>query len=365
MLSQEISEIKQQIDGWTGEIRFVDLLQHHYGFQVQSAQPIAGVLCLDTNQGIFGCKRVRARDLESYKLLVQVAPWMKSSTNGSIEIPFPIPSNKNEKYILSGFARKYVVYPWIHGEKMDWDHTHDWLDATAQLAFFHKQSSLWEPSQQQTVKWMNQNRIQKEQAQKHEIYILASKWTEIPNQVDRTLSQMGTYYQSLLESIQEYDEKMNGHQIREQSRVNGKLCHNNCSRKNWIRTKTGTVQLLDWNDVSYDVRTKDLSFWLLTAYRSTGSKELITQILHNYQQIHPIEEEEHSLIYGHLLYPDHYLFECKQIFEDQIYYETTACKKLMEAKDITQKRIDFASWYVQMIEQEFSMKIPTLDWVHL
>lgn len=357
--------MKQQTDEWIGEIRFVDLLQYHYDFQVHQVQPIEGVLRLDTNQGMFGCKRVRAKEVESYKLLIQVAPWMKSSTNGTIKIPSPIRSHKNEKYILSGFARKYVIYPWIQGEKMDWNQAKDWMDATAQLALFHKQSSRWEPELQQKVKWINQFQLQKEEAQKHEIYTLASKWTQIPNEVDRTLSQMGTYYQSLLESIQEYDEKINGSQIREQSRVNGKLCHNNCSKKNWIRSKSNAVQLIDWNNLSYDVRTKDLGFWLLTAYRSTGSKELITQIINQYQQIHPIEEEEHSLIYGQLLYPDHYLFECKQIFEEQIYYETTACRKLTEAKEITQKRIAFASWYVQMVKQEYNQKIPILDWVHL
>lgn len=364
MLSQERSEIKQQLDEWTGEIRFADLLQYHFGFHVHSAKPIAGVICLDTDQGTFGCKRVRAGDVESYRLLIKVAPWMKSSTNGAIEMTSPIQSDKNEKYILSGFARKYVIYPWIQGKKLDWDQAKDWLEATAQLAYFHKESSQWEPEQQQKIVWPDLPRIQKEEAQKHEIYTLASKWTQIPTEVDRTLSQLGTYYQSLMESIQEYDEKINGSKIREQSRVNGKLCHHNCTRKNWIRTKSNGVQLIDWNNLSYDVRTKDLGFWVLNTYRSTGSKELITQILHQYHQDHPIEEEEHSLIYGHLLYPDHYLYECKQIFEEQIYYETTACKKLTEAKDITQKRIAFASWYARMVKQEFNKKIPLLEWVH-
>ncbi|TCP64240.1 phosphotransferase [Baia soyae] len=365
MLSQDSREVAEQLDQWTGEIHFTQLLEYHYGFQVLSARPIAGVIYLETDQGPYGCKRIKKSELDSYKLMVQVAPWMESLSDPVMEIPMPRSSLKNEKHVLTGFARNYVIYPWIHGESMSWNHEQDWLDATVQLASFHKQSAEWEPEKKK-MKWTDPSEIQKEEAHKHEIYTLAAKWTEIPNQVDITLSRMGTYYQSLLESIQEYDEKISGQAIREQSRVNGKLCHNNCSRKNWIRTENhNKAQLIDWNQLSHQVRTKDVGDWLLTAYRSTGSKELITRIIKQYDQVHPVEEEEHALIYSRLIYPDHYLFECKQIFEEQIYFETTACKKLTEAKEITSKKIAFASWYVEMMKQEYNKKVPTLYWVHL
>lgn len=358
-----VHELEKRLDRWTGELRLTELLKHHYEIEVQQVEAIRGVCKLYAKDGTYVLKRVHPKDKERWNLITDLAPWMEENTNGVIRIPCPMVSKRNKQPVLHGFARSYVCLPWMNGSDFDWNQPEGWLKATRYLATFHQASAAWNPTKKyKTEKMKDRLNSWKEQTQKHEIFTLASKWTHIPNEVDTVIAKSGIYYQGLLESLLEYDQKSEGPSIRKETEKYGKLCHNRIYRHNWIKQKKECV-LLDWNHLSQDVRSSDLAKWILHVYGSTGSLPLVEQVIRNYHEVNPIQEGEHALIYSQIVYPERYLYECKQIYEEQSYYETTALKKLAQAKELEQKRIQFANEYWGLLRDQFGITINKFDWI--
>lgn len=358
-------EIMEVVSQWTGEDRLDDLLSHHYGLNLIKAKPVGGVLRIKTDRGSFALKRIRQGEKERWKMLFDWKKYLSEGNNKLSSLPETTLSNKP---FFRGFRHSYVLLPWVRGHKIQFTRKEDWQRVTAKLARFHEDSKGFIPSTSyreltHTDRW--KNRWEKE-VQLSEIFHLAAKWTTSPTAADRFWLRTASYTTSILENLMEYYDKIDGNKICRDSEEHGKLCHGNLHGSNIIESRNRDIHFIDWNEAVFNVRTHDVAQWLTYAYGKTGSKEVIKEILSTYQNVSPLMEEEYSLIYARLLYPERLIRTLETVYERDEHQENheAAAAVIKKLTKMEEKKSAFFQTFSSLVKDEYNVKIPVLDWMH-
>jgi CotS family spore coat protein len=354
-----------EVAEWTGEERLSDLLNHHYGIRLKGAEPVRGVLKLQTDQGPFVLKRVRHGEKDRWKMVAELARHLEKSGSEDIRIPGPLFTSSGRLY-FHGYRFPYVVLPWLEGESLSFKRSDDWRRATRALARFHRSTSGFSPASSyrqydRTGKWMSE---WKNAYQQLEIFRLAAKWTPNPTEADQSWLETAAYISGVMENLLEYYRKISGDELCEKSIQSGKCCHNRLHRHNLLADGEGCVHFVDWNQAVLDVRTRDLAQWLFYAYGRTGSREILTAVLKAYQDVAPLEEGEYSLVYARLLFPEKLFNTLSRVYQKQDISLHSAAPDIRNAVQTEEKKAGLIHEYTDVAKEVFQVTIPKLDWLH-
>lgn len=351
---------QEEITQLTGEKRLVDYLWHHYHQKLLKVKPIRGVLRLKTDKGTYVLKKVDPKDKARWKLIDELA----AALHGRFVIPAPIKTMSGQ-LIFDGFQNKYVLLPWIKGSRVRLQKKREWKKISRRLALFHWSSKDFTPTHsyrkyQQSDRWYQK---WKNAYRQLELFQLAAKLTKQPTEADQSWLEVASYSLTVMENLMKYFDKIDGKKCIKEISKQGKVCHGNLNRHNILIDPDQQVQLVDWNQVTLDVRTTDLAQWLQYAYRRTGSSEILAAILHGYQQISPLLDEDYALIYARFLYPDRLIKVLQQIYEDQTLPITAGAPSIYTAAKWEEQKVRLLTRYPIMVQNYFGVTIPQIDWL--
>lgn len=360
-----MSEVLDQLKYWTGEDRLGSLIEHYYDMKLTGVEPIRGVIKLTTeNHGELALKRIRLGEKDRYRLLNELVEHTDKVTERSMQLVKPILTTNNQ-FIIHGFRHSFVLLPWVKGQEMELKTADEWTAVSRSLAGFHQSTRGFVPayayrSYQGTGKWSSQWK----EAYKHgETCQLAATWAKTQSAMDQLWLNSAAYTLSLIEDVLTYFENMDGDQISLSSIRHGKACHGNLHRFNILQDEEKT-QFVDWNELTLDVRAYDLANWLFYAYGKTGSEEIFTAILKGYNEVSTIEEEEYSLIYARLIFPDQLVDVLQAYYEEQNVGAEEAVSYLQSAQKVEDHRAQMLRKYVQVLKEEFAVSVPVVGWLH-
>lgn len=343
------------------EKRLIDYLKHHYDQQVIGVKPVRGVMKIKTEQGTYALKRVDSKDKECWRLIEELSTHLR----GKFYIPAPV-QTKSGQQMFDGFQHKYVLLPWISAKPLSFRTTSDWIKASRELAVFHQYNKDFSPvhNYRQLNQAENWSRIWKNAHRHMELYHLAAKWTREPTQTDESWLEVAGYSMSLLENLIRYREKLGGNQLIRSLSEFGKVCHGKLRRHHFLMDhQEQQIHLVGWDHIVLDNRTTDLAQYLITAYRRTGSGELLAKILREYQKVTPLVEEEYALIYTRLLYPERLIRVLRSVYEDQTLPLTAGAPSIFSAAKLEEDKISLIKHYVEMLQSEFQVTIPQIEWM--
>lgn len=360
---KSMSDPAGQLKEWTGEARLPELVQHHYGIQIQEVQPVGGVLRLDSDQGVFALKRVRVREELRWKWIRELADFLPDSGEGILTGPI---RSRGGGVTVSGHHQRYVLLPWIPGEIRDLREEGGWEATARALAEFHVSTQGFAPSRSAASGWIHTGhwrRIWRDLARQVDMFKLAANLNGDPSPVDQLWSRQCAYAEGMLETADRYFEKLGGDQTVVATRKGGEVCHCNIHRRNLIWVAEGRVQLIDWNRAVLDVRSRDLARLILYSYGRTGSCEPTTMILKAYQEIAPLEEVEYALIYAQLLFPHRVLRSLQRIYQEQKIPRHLAKGHLSSVMETEDRKEGLLQEFPRLVQRDFHVSIPRVDWL--
>lgn len=355
-----MAEIVDHVREWTGEPRLDVLLEHYYDLRLQSAEPHAGVLMVETDKGSYAVKRMRNREETTWSLIERIADHVKQA--GFI-IPVPVRTQQGKR-TFPGFAHRYLLLPWQEGHPVEkWD-SDEWLQVSRHLALFHTATKDWNLEEQRVPcfhlgKWTE---LWRECRQKMTIFQMAADLASERQEMDDLWLNHTTFVDTMAENAVQYLEKAGGDRICLDMSECGKACHGNLHRRNLLRTAEG-VQLIDWRHLVVDVRARDLAQWLIYAYGRTGHPEIVVPLLRAYQSVSPLKEEEYQLVYAQFLFPHRIAHILYQIYDRQKYSAHQAAVYLNEAVKVEEKKLALIRRFPDLIRDAFGVAVPKVDWL--
>ncbi|SEN56769.1 phosphotransferase [Lihuaxuella thermophila] len=355
----------KEVAAWTGEENLSDLLHHHYGIRLKGAEPVRGVLKLQTDEGPFVLKRVRSGEKDRWKWVAELARHVEMSGCEEIRIPQPLFTASGRLY-FHGYRFPYVLLPWLEGKPLSFNRADDWRRASRALARFHQSTVGFKPGSSGrrydcTGKWLAE---WEHVCQQLDIFRLAAKWTPNPTEADQSWLQTASYISGLMENLLEYYQKIDGDEPCQKSIPSGKCCHNRLHRHNLLADDEGWIQFVDWNQAVLDIRLRDLAQWLTYAYGRTGSQQILTDVLKSYQEVAPLEEGEYSLLYARMLFPEKLFHLLRRVYQKQDISIHSAAPDIQKAVQTEEKKAGLLRGYTAAVKEEFHITIPKLDWLH-
>jgi len=355
-----MADILDHVREWTGEPRLDALLGHYYGLRLQSAQPYAGVLKVETDRGAYAIKRMHKREEATWSLVEQVAEHVKQA--GYI---IPVPARTQQgKRDFPGFVHRYVLLPWQEGQQVErWD-SDGWLQVSRHLALFHTATKDWKSEAGETTclhlgKWTE---LWRETRRKMAIFQMAADLAGERQEMDELWLNHSTYVDTMADNAVQYLEKAGGDRLCLETSEYGKVCHGNVHRRNVLRTAEG-VRLIDWRHLVVDIRARDLAQWLIYAYGRTGKPEIIVPLLRAYQSVSPLTEEEYQLVYAQLLFPHRIAHVLYQTYDRQKYTARQAVVHLTQAVKVEEKKLTLIRRFPDLMREAFDVTVPKVDWL--
>lgn len=348
----------------TGEERLLELLTHHYGLEVTTAQPIGGVLKLETEQGPFVLKRIRMGELDRWKLLDEVATYLEDGQKTVQILAAPVKTSKGQ-LVFDGYRFRYVLLPWIEASPVRLGGKEDWAKVAQYLAQLHQSSEKFNPAgNYQEYEWIGhwQERWMKQLQHLH-IFQTAAKWTPEPNELDRIWLDISRYTIGIMENLLEYFQKIGGDKLASEFSSYGKICHNRLRQPNILETARGELHIVDWNELVLDIRAADIAQLLLHAYGRTGSPEILEAILEGYQREGKCSQEEFAFIYARLLFPEKFIRLLENTYLNQALSLDEAVKRVQPLLDMEEKKIALLEIYHSIVKEKMNVTIPQLDWI--
>ncbi|BCU80888.1 hypothetical protein JIR001_06710 [Polycladomyces abyssicola] len=355
-----MADIRDDVREWTGEPRLDVLLEHYYGLQLQSAQPYAGVLKVETDKGAYAIKRFRKGEEATWTLVEQVAEHVKQA--GYI-IPVPTLTQQGKRH-FPGFAHRYMILPWQDGQQMEkWDRD-GWLQVSRHLALFHTATRDWESEVDGATclhlgKWTE---LWRESRRQMAIFQMAADLAGERQEMDELWLNHSIYADTMVDNAVQYLEQAGGDRLCLETSEHGKVCHGNLHRRNVLRTAEG-VQLIDWRHLIVDVRARDLAQWLIYAYGRTGKPEIVVPLLRAYQSVSPLKEEEYQLVYAQFLFPHRISHVLYQTYDRQKYTTRQAEAHLNQAVTVEEKKLMLIRRFPDLIREAFGVTVPKVDWL--
>lgn len=358
-----MTDLGKRMKAWTGEPRLPELLHYHYGFQIQEARPVGGILRLETDQGRYGMKRVPVREDLRWKLIRELAEHLSEA--GEIHMSAPILTQRGT-VVMSGHHNRYVLLPWIQGETRDLRAGGRWEKVARSLAGFHGATRGFTPSRSATSGMVHTGRWQRlwrDLIRQVGMFKMTANLSRVPSPVDQLWLRQAGFAEGLLETANRYFEKLGGDQAVVATRKGGEVCHCNLHRRNLIWDPEGKVHLIDWNRMVLDVRSRDLARFILYAYGRTGSCEPVTAILKSYGERAPLEEVEYALIYAQLLFPHRLLRSLQRIYGEQKVPAHLAKGYLSSTVTTEDRKEGLLREFPHLIKREFNISIPQVEWL--
>lgn len=359
-----MSKALKEIIAWTGEERLEDFLKHHYGIRLQGAEPIRGVLKLETDHGRFVLKRVRRGEKDRWRLIDELAKHVARAEPDQNRIPSPILTESAHPY-FNGYRYSYVLLPWIEANPISLNTAESWKNASRALASFHQSTRGFVPAYlyrkyQHTSKWLYEwDRAYRQL----EVYQLAAKWATSPTRADLSWLDTAAYTTGMMENLLEYYHKIDGDNSCRSSIQHGKVCHNNVHRHNLLTDQQKQTHFVDWNEMVLDVRTRDIAQWLLYAYGRTGSQAVLTSIIQGYQEVAPLDESEYPLIYARFLFPEKLFKVLESVYQEQTLSINSAAPTIHQAAQMEEKKVGLLRQYTALVKDHFHITIPQIDWI--
>ncbi|WP_169713716.1 phosphotransferase [Paludifilum halophilum] len=354
---------EMEMKRWTGEPHLSGVLYHHYGIRLQEVQPVGGLLCLNTEKGRYGLKRVRPGDTLRWQLIQELARHISEA--GDHRIPIPVPTRRGQ-LTFAGMKNRYVLLPWMDGRIRDWNREKCWPGVARALARLHTASRGFSPSRvvagayTHTGKW---EKIWKGLARQVRVLKVSADMSGEITPVDRYWLKHCSYTEGMLETAIRYLEKVGGDRSVQETRIGGEICHCNLHRRNVLWDGRGGIHFIDWNRAVLDVRSRDLARLILYAYGRTGSGEAVHSILHAYQEEVPLKEEDYGLIYAQLLFPQRLIRSLQRIYQERTIPADQALGHLVATVDLEEKKRGLLREFPGQIQREFQVKIPGVDWL--
>lgn len=351
----------EQVRHWSEEKRLADYVHHHFGFTIKKAKPIRGILKLTSDLGCFVLKKATANEKDLWRMIADLAVHL------GLRFPMPAPvPTKTGQLTFDGFHHKYVLLPWIQAGSLSLDCKQDWIQITQHLANLHQYSQSFQTHPYRKLQKMGKWFADWKHAYRQlELFYLAAKWADRKTKTDRSWLKVAHYSLGIMENLLRYFDKIKGDQCCLESAEKGKVCHGNLHPHNMLRDEKKQIYFIDWNQAVFDVRTRDLAQWLLYAYYRTKSPELLISLLKAYQQVSPLLEAEYALLYARFLYPERLIGVLRDIYEDQTLPITAGAPSILFASKVEEQKLGLLNSYPELIQKEFGVTIPTIDWINL
>ncbi|MCS1351780.1 phosphotransferase [Mechercharimyces sp. CAU 1602] len=344
------------------EPRLAELIQHHYGLTIESSETIGGIIRLETDQGRYALKRVRPRAEDRWLLIEELGSY--TDETDLLYIPRPVRTKRN-LLTINGFHSRYVLLDWIEGEPFLIRSKRDWGLAARLLAEIHRASrSIMESSEQvnipKAIAWSKD--WDKMKKQMH-LYHTAASWATKTHDMDQLWLRHSPYIEGMIDAALSYLERIGGDEVCRDTLRYSQLCHGSVYARNFLVDEQGYLQLVDWDRLEVDVRSRELASFLQYAYGKTRNAETIPVILAAYQDVSSLTEAEYALIYARSILPDRSIRILNQIYGGQTVPLEQAEIRFRRELNKEEIKEQWLRTYPTQVEEAFGVKIPRLEWL--
>lgn len=276
------------------------------GIEVIQDGGIKTIWKVETSIGTVCLKRIRKSiPIVKFTTAAQVFLAAKGALVANI-----IPTKDHELFFIhEGYA--LVLYSWIEGTDLEIEDIEEHAVAGIKgLAQFHKDSvgfippvdcdiydrmGVWPEHYKKMLEEMKQWKVDAALQMNafNQAYInMADEMIEMAAQSIQLLQ--GSCYDEWVKEIGEY----------------GYMCHQDYGKGNALQTDKG-VYVLDLDNVTYDIPIRDIRKLITKRLEEVESWQLtdLESLIHHYESILPLTEEQRKLIYIDMLYP-HNFYGC-------------------------------------------------------
>lgn len=353
-----MSVVWKRMARWTGEERIGELILAHYGLHVEGAMPVGGVLKIYTTGGTFALKRAGKGGEPHWREVAEVGRHLLPAEGGRIPIPL---CTRSGRVTFAGYVRSYVLLPWILGRPIPYTRTKDFRDTSRGLARLHAGTRGLNPSLfRMRVSW---SRAWERTIDRIGLYRVAVDWGGSDAEADDAFRDAVPYAEGMVENALRYLHRAGVDPLSPEIASRGLVCHGNLHGGNLLRDERGAVRFIDWNRMTWDVRSRDIAQWLLYAYGRTGDLDLLAVLLKEYQREDRLLEEELCLIYALFLYPHRLLRVLNRIYGEQSLPLDQAAFHLRQAVAVEEKKLPLLRRFPNLVKEVLGWKIPRVDWL--
>lgn len=335
------------------------LLEHHYHIRLIAASPISRSIKVKTEQGEFLLKRLRPEGEKRWSLLREIAEYCSKKKRKQY-IPIPVPTKKGQ-ISFAAMHGKYILLPWINGDPISFTRSKDWRRTARALAEMHQGTGGFVPSRtgrafdhigNWSLIWTNLY----EQIDEYDVSSSADP-------IDQAWKRQRSYTAGMLETSLKYLEKVGGDALCQELRREGAVCHGNIRTRHVLRDEDKRIHFLSWDQAVLDIRCRDIAHLLNYAFRKTGNSEIISTVLHGYQQVTPLKEPEYALIYTRLLFPDSMIRRVDQVYRQRQFSPQQAVKRFASSARKEEVKTKLLKEFPCIVKKEFAITIPEVDWL--
>lgn len=345
---------------WTGEERIGELLKAHYGLFLEGAVPVGGVLKIETNRGIFALKRAGEGGERHWQGVDELGRHLVAVNADRIPLPL---RTRSGRVTFTGYVQSYVLLPWIKGKPIPYASPKDFTDVSRRLARFHAGTRGFRPSGGRFHFRDSWTRNWKRAIDRIGLYRVAVDWSGAPSEADFVFRDAAPYAEGMAENALRYLQRTGVDPLSPEIIRRGRVCHGNLHGGNLLRDARGAVRFIDWNRMAWDARARDIAQWLLYAYGRTGSLDLVSVLLREYQHADPLKEEELVLIYALMLYPHRLMRVLDRIYGEQSLPLDQAPFQLTEAIAVEEKKLPLMGRFPDLVKEVLGWRIPRVDWL--
>lgn len=274
-----------------------------YSFQVVGRRRTRGAFLLETDQGLYLLKECQA-SLPRVEFEERIKG--KLAEQGYEEVDITYKNSREEYFTKDAYRNNWIVRKWYRGNECDIRDTKSVLQSAAHLGRLHRLMRLGENigtdyCQKENLK-MEMERHNKE-LKRVRSYIRSKKQK---NEMEICLlNSYDTFYQQACVAqtmLQEggYDA------LWAKTREEGRVCHGSYTYHNILISEKGIITT-NFDRAEIGIQIRDLYDFLRKVMEKNGWKsELGRRVIEEYRRERPLEEEEGTILYTLLLYPEKY-----------------------------------------------------------
>ncbi|WP_286909077.1 CotS family spore coat protein [Clostridium sp. UBA1652] len=280
-------------------------IERQFGIRIESIKPNKGIYHLKTDKGEKCLKKI---NYGIQKLLFVYGAKEYIINKGYQNVDRYFLNIDGEPYALVN-EDIYTLSEWIEGKECDFHKLDEVIIAAKELARLHEISKGYDPPENSKLKtdlgrWPN---------------LMEKRIRALDKMRDmaRKKSNKGTFDLNYIKTVEFYKElgkralsvlkNSNYLEICNITEQEKSFCHHDYTYHNIILDKDNNVNIIDFDYCKREVRSYDISNFMIKVLKRVGwNADYAKEILKAYDSISKIKEEEYSIIYAYLLFPQRY-----------------------------------------------------------
>jgi CotS family spore coat protein len=273
-----------------------------YPFQVYSGKRIRGAFLLETDRGL---RLLRECNLSQSRILFEEKVKEVLKKQGYEDVDFFCKNSREEYLTRDVYRNQWSVQWWYLGEQCDMKHRESVLRGAAHLGRLHRLMQLPGSTQDYCQKESTRQEMDRHNREMKRVrsYIRGKKKK---NEMEICLLNSFDLFYGQACMAQTLLQESGYEKLWERTLQEGRVCHGSYTYHNILFHNDRTITT-DFDRAEIGIQIRDLYDFLRKVMEKNGwEKELGIDVIHAYERQRPLEQEEKSLLYAMLLYPEKY-----------------------------------------------------------